>query len=313
MNILRPKRLKKGDLIGIVSPASPVADPAKITSGVRYLESLGYQTMVGRHVTQTVGYLAGTDKQRAEDIHTMFSNKQVRAIICVRGGYGTPRLLSILDYRLMARNPKILVGFSDITALELAIWKMTRMITFHGPMLAGDMAGGIDPFTEEMFWRVVTSPKKLGKVLLPDISSIGVLQGGSASGRLLGGNLALVASLLGTRYQPDFRKSVLMLEDIGEEPYRIDRMLVQLKNSGVLEKAGAILGGRFTDCVPEDKSKPSLSVEDLLLEAARGLGKPFLVNLPFGHARVKMTLPIGLRIRVNAGAKSIEYMEPAVY
>ena len=265
---------------------------------------------LGAHINKVNGYLAGEDLERVSDLHEMFSDEKVNAIVCLRGGYGTPRLLSLIDYKLIARNPKILVGFSDITALQLALWKRCRLITFHGPMVAVDMADVIDPFTEEMFWRLVTSPKKAG--LIPLLDEPVTLFRGKATGRLLGGNLSLIVSLLGTPYQPDFRRSVLFIEDAGEEPYRIDRMLIQLYNASVLSRAGAIATGQFTECLPKDPTKPSLSVEQIFDEAARASARPFLSNLPFGHVQKKMTLPVGLKVRVNADARTIEYLEPAV-
>ena len=159
MNVLVPQRLKKGDLIGIICPAGPVLDLSRLERGVRYLEGLGYRTMVGRNALRRLGYLAGTDEERAEDIHAMFTDRKVRGIFCARGGFGTPRLLSLIDYRLIAKNPKILVGYSDITALALAIWKKCRLVTYHGPMLAVDMAVDVNAFAEESLWRILTSPK----------------------------------------------------------------------------------------------------------------------------------------------------------
>ena len=310
MNILRPARLKPGDLIGVVAPASPAFDATKIDRGVRYLETLGYRVKLGAHINKVKGYLAGEDHERVSDLHKMFSDKNVKAIVCLRGGYGTPRLLSLIDYKLIARNPKILVGFSDITALQLALWKRCRLITFHGPMVAVDMADVIDPFTEEMFWRLVTSPKKAG--LIPLLNEPVTLFRGKATGRLLGGNLSLIVSLLGTPYQPDFRRSVLFIEDTDEEPYRIDRMLTQLYNASAFSRTVAIVAGQFTDCIPKDTTKPSLTVEQVLHEVAHKSARPFLSNLPFSHVPGKMTLPVGLKVRVNADARTIEYLEPAV-
>jgi muramoyltetrapeptide carboxypeptidase len=312
MKPLIPARLKKGDLIGVISPASPVSDPSKIQRGVAYLERNGYRVLEGESVGKTCGYLAGTDAERAKDINKMFSDKRVKAIVCIRGGYGTPRLLPLLNYKLLSRNPKILVGFSDITALQLAIWKKCHLMTFHGPMLGVDFADQIDPYTEELFWRMVTSTKKIGKVPVPDEAGHTVLYRGSSSGRLLGGNLSLIASLMGTSFQPDFAGALLFIEDIGEEPYRIDRMMTQLRHASVLSKVRGILAGQFTDCMPKDPSEPSFSVEQILSEFAAFASKPFLSNLPFGHTAKKLTLPIGLRVKVDTDKRSIEYLEPAV-
>jgi muramoyltetrapeptide carboxypeptidase len=230
----------------------------------------------------------------------------------VRGGYGTPRLLSLLNYKLIAHNPKIFVGYSDITALQLVFWKKSRLITFDGPMAGVEMANQIDPFTEEMFWQSITSSKKLGTVSLPENQKIESLRNGKASGRLVGGNLSLIVSLFGTRYQPDFTDSILFIEEITEEPYRVDRMMMQLQNSSLFKKANGMLLGQFTDCIPTDLTKPSLTTDEVLRDSATRFAKPTLFNLPFGHVSKKMTLPIGLRVRMDATKHSLEYLEAAV-
>lgn len=308
--ILKPQRLKKGDLIGIVTPASPIADASRIDKGVKYLERLGYRVVVGTNVGKIHGYLAGTDEERLADLHAMIADRRVKAIIAIRGGYGTPRLLSKFDYKLISQNPKVIVGFSDITALQLALWSRCRLITFHGPMAGVEMANAIDPFTEELFWRTVTSTKKIGPLQWNTPPSM--LQAGTSTGRLFGGNLSLVVSLLGTRYFPTPADSVLFIEEIAEEPYRIDRMITQLRNSGVLSKCNAVLTGQFTDCIPKDNTQPSLTIDDLLNAMAHDAGKPFLSNLPFGHVPQKITLPFGLKVRVDADEREVTYLEAAV-
>jgi muramoyltetrapeptide carboxypeptidase len=310
MEPIKPPSLKKGDTIGIVTPGSALADPTTIERAARYLQGLGYRVKVGKNVGKQVGYLAGEDHERLADLHDMFSDKNVRAVFAARGGYGTPRLLSFLNYRLLARNPKILVGYSDLTALQLALWKKCRLITFHGLMAGVDMAGTMDPFTEELFWETLTSRRKIGSIRFPD--EVKVLLGGKAAGRLLGGNLSLVVSLLGTRYQPDFKKAVLFLEEVTEAPYRVDRMLTQLRNVSRVKLASAFLFGQFTDCVPQNSTLPSLTVDEVLVDFASSLARPVLGNLPFGHVPQKMTLPIGLRVAVDATAGIVEYLEPAV-
>jgi len=241
----------------------------------------------------------------------MFRDKDIRAIFCVRGGYGTPRLLHLLDYRLIARHPKILLGYSDITALQLALWRKTGLITFHGPMAGTDMADPLDPFTEELLWSLLTSPRKHGPISLP--TGVGeTLVPGSTSGHLLGGNLALLVTLFGTPFVPDYENAILFLEDTGEEPYRVDRMLAQLRNASIFRHSRGVLSGQFTDCVPQDRTKPSLTVEEVLRDVAQVAKKPWIANLPFGHDSPKMTMPVGLRVRINAEARQVEYMESAV-
>jgi len=308
---LKPKRLKKGDLIGLVSPASTIADPSRIDRGVNYLERLGYRVIVGKNVLRSHGYLAGTDEERVADLHAMFSNKDVRAIFCIRGGYGTPRLLSYISYSLIRKNPKIFVGYSDITALQMAIWKKCRLVTYHGPMLGVDLADPLDSYTEELFWQVLTSPKRAGNVVQAE-EPIEILREGKGSGIFLGGNLALMTAIFGTAYQPSFEDALLYIEDLGEEPYRVDRMLTQVRHAGVFTQCRAVLGGKFTDCGPKDPSKPTLTLGRVFEEVAESLTVPYIANLPFGHESRKMTIPLGIRGRVDTGRKAVEYMEGAV-
>lgn len=309
-SILKPAALKKGDVIGIVSPASPIPDATKIEQAVRYLERQGYRTVVAPNVNRPHGYLAGTDEERVSDIHALLRDRSVKAIMCVRGGYGSPRLLALLDYRLFVQHPKIVAGFSDVTALQLALWRKCRLITFHGPMLGPDFSGDVNPLTEASFWTAVTSRAPRGPEAFAPAGA--ALRSGRGTGRLLGGNLSLVVSILGTPYQPDFRRCVLFLEDVEEEPYRVDRMLTQLRNAGILDAASAVLGGQFTDCVPKDASRPSLTVAEVLGDAADRSQVPFLAGLPFGHVPAKITLPVGVRVRVDVQASVIEHLEAAV-
>lgn len=311
MKPLKPQRLQKGDLIGIISPASTIADPSRIQRGVAYLEGQGYRTVVGEHVLNTYGYLAGTDEQRVGDLHAMFRNPEVKAIMCIRGGYGTPRLLSLVNYRLVARNPKIFVGYSDVTSLQLALWKKCSLVTFQGPMVGVDMPEPLDAFTEELFWRMLTSRKKIGPVLGPD-EPVNTVSAGKASGLLMGGNLAHLVASMGTPYLPSFKGNLLFLEDIGEEPYRIDRMMSQLRHAGILRQASGILGGKFTDCAPKDPAKPSLTLDDIFRELAGITPRPFMSNLPFGHEAKKITMPIGIRARMDAAKHTLEILEGAV-
>jgi muramoyltetrapeptide carboxypeptidase len=312
MDILKPPRLNKGELIGIIAPASPVADASRIERGVTYLERLGYRVIVGGSVGKQHGYLAGKDEERVADLHAMFRDRRVKAVICVRGGYGTPRLLRLLDYRLIKRNPKIFAGFSDITALQLAFWVKCGLITFHAPMLATDMADPMDSFTEETFWRLVSSNRRIGPVSFPEPAQAQVLYPGTFSGRLLGGNLSILVSLLGTPYQPSLSHSALFLEEVGEEPYRVDRMLTHLQNASLLSGCRGIIFGQCTDCVPKDPGRPSLSIDEVLAEFARSFKKPVISHLPFGHVRTKLTLPIGARVRVNTERRYMEILEAAV-
>ncbi len=251
MKTLKPPRLRKGDLIGIVSPASTPATQEKVDNGVRYLEGLGYRVKIGRHVMAQYGYLAGTDKERAEDLNDMLRDPAVRAVFALRGGYGTPRILDLLDYLAARRDPKILVGYSDITGLQLAFLRKAGLVTFSGPMVAVEMWDHIDPFTEENFWRVITSTSRVGCLQNPDDQPVTAYHKGWASGILIGGNFSLLTSLMATPYLPNLRKAILVLEDVDEAPHRVDRMFAQLRHAGVLKNIAGLVLGSFTDCVPE--------------------------------------------------------------
>ncbi len=234
MKAIKPKKLQKGDLIGIISPASSVDDPGKLEKSVSYLEKLGYKVKIGGNVGKVNGYLAGTDKERVDDLHSMFSDKNVKAVFCLRGGYGAARLLDKIDYKIIKNHPKIFVGYSDISAIQLAIFYKAGLITFAGPMPGVDFYDEVSPFTEEMFWKLLTSPKKFGRFNNPDNENILSLNSGSASGRVVGGNLSVISGLIGTEYLPDLKDKILLIEEIGEMPYRIDRMLNQFRLSKML-------------------------------------------------------------------------------
>ena len=314
MKIVKPKKLKKGDVIGIISPASSASDFTRIEKGVKYLEKLGYYVEVGENVGKSHGYLAGTDEERLTDLHSMFKNKNVKAIINVRGGYGSGRLLDKIDYSIIKQNPKIFVGYSDITALQMAFLNKTGLVTFAGPMLAVDFwKDEVNGFTEEFFWNMVTSSKKIGKIINPDNENFYTLTKGRGEGNLVGGNLALLVSLLGTPFAPNFKKSVIMLEEIGEEPYRIDRMLYQLKyaTNNFKEVEGIIIG-RFVDCYIKDKESPSLSLNDVISDYFEKLKIPVFYNVKHGHIEQNITIPWGLKTKLNTSRNFIEIVESAV-
>ena len=310
--VLKPPRLLSGDLIGLVSPASAPSSPEMIHKGVRYLERLGYVVKVGKNAARVHGYLAGTDEQRAADFNDMIRDDNVKAIFAVRGGYGTPRILPLLDYKGLKRHPKIIVGYSDITALQLAIYRKIALVTFSGPMAGVEMSDGIDPYTEEHFWRVITSKTKVGMLQNPADDPLKVLHGGKGHGRILGGNLATAISLLKTPYAPTLNKSILVLEDVDEAPHRVDRMLAQLSNAEVLGKIAGLIFGKFTGCVPSDASKPFIPIDQVLENAAQRLGCPVVSNLQYGHLPKKLTIPFGLRTRIDTKKTEIEILESAV-
>src|SRR5579862_4304183 len=201
MGVLKPKALHRGDVIGIAAPASPPGSEELLAKGIRYLERLGYRVELGSHIYHRHGYLAGSDDQRLADLHSLFANRKVKAIFTVRGGYGTMRILPRLDFALIKRNPKIFVGYSDITALQLAMFKALRLVTFSGPMVAAEMAEGLRGESEEHFWRCLTSVSAPKKITIAARKK-SVFSKGTATGRILGGNLSMISALVGSRYYP---------------------------------------------------------------------------------------------------------------
>jgi muramoyltetrapeptide carboxypeptidase len=312
MKILKPPRLRRGDLIGLVAPASPPVDWTLIEKGVRYLEGLGYRTRLGRHVGAGHGYFAGTDEQRAEDFNSLLRDREVRAIFAVRGGYGTPRLLPMIDYAAARRDPKIIVGYSDVTALQMALWRRAGLVTFAGPMLASDLGARRNRFAEEQLWRLLTSRARVGDLRQPTGQPMIKRHGGRAEGRLLGTNLSMLISSLGTPYSPDYRGALLVLEDVGEQLHRLDRMLTQLRNAGVLRRIRGLILGAFTQCVPSDSARPFLAQEEIIDEMLEWCPQPAVEGFAFGHVAAKVTIPLGCQASLNADSGSLSVLESAV-
>lgn len=303
--------LRPGETIGVIAPASPML-PERLVAGVDYLRRRGYRVVLGEHINRQRGYLAGDDEQRAADLMRMFQDPEVKAIFSARGGYGTQRILHLLDYDLIARNPKVLVGYSDLTALQLAIWARTGLVTYSGPMVAVEMGKGIDRFTEEAFWRCVEGDGSLDVFPMPGGTSMQVLRPGRARGPILGGCLSVLPTVLGTPYQPSFEGCILVLEDIGEEPYRLDRYLAHLKQAGVLDQVAGIVLGQFIDCEPSSRETPSLSLEELFEDYFGRLSVPVVAGFPYGHGDVKITLPLGVEAELDADAGVVRLLEPTV-
>lgn len=312
MKVQKPESLRNGDTIGIISPASSPDDLSRINKGVAYLERLGYRVEVGKNVGRYSGFLAGTDEERLEDLHEMFSNKNIRAIICVRGGYGSPRLLDKIDFQLVRKNPKIFVGYSDITALQLAFYRKANLVTFAGPMLAVDFHSEINRYTEENFWRTITSTKKMEKVILPEGENLIPFLKGKGEGEIVGGNFSLVISLLGTSFLPKMKNKILFLEDVDEAPYRVDRMLNQLTIAGTLEKLSGIILGEFTSCEEKDVEKRTLTLDEVFQNFLGGLPYPVMKNFPHGHRKANYTIPFGIKTKINADKNYVEFLEAAV-
>jgi muramoyltetrapeptide carboxypeptidase len=312
MKYIKPKKLKKGNTTGMISPASAPNEDKLIESGVRYIEKMGYRTLPGKNVEKVRGYLAGTDDERVEDIHQMFGDKKVKAIFCLRGGYGAFRLLDKIDYKLIKNNPKIFIGFSEITALHMAFLQKAKLISFAGPMVLPNFSTEVSSFTEENFWSVITSTKKNRKINLVD-NEVRFENGSRVnSGIIIGGNLSVFTALLGTGFLPDLTKKILLLEEISEPPYKIDRMLNQLRLNNVFKNVNGIILGNFLDCYETDKHKKTLSLSEVLVDYFKQLNIPVIQNFPFGHSKNILTLPIGAKVKIDLRKGMLELSEAGV-
>lgn len=308
MTVLRPPRLRPGDVIGLLAPASPPARREVVERSVRYLEARGYRVKVAPHIEARHGFSAGTDDQRAADLHALFADRQVAALFAIRGGNGCCRLLKRLDYDFVRRHPKILVGYSDLTFLQLALWRRIGLVSFSGPMPGVEFWSGPDPFTEEAFWDLLTSRRARRVLPVPPGSVPRVFRPGAVEGRLLGGCFSLLTGLLGTPFQPDFRGALMFVEDVREELHRIHRMFSHLDNAGILDQLGGLLIGQFTQASPEPK-EPHLSLPQILDETLAGFRGPVLADIAYGHIPRKMTFPQGVRARLDATRQRLTLLE----
>jgi len=313
---IKPPRLSLGGRIGIVSPASPPLDPETINRSVAVLESFGFKVKLAPNVRKRSGFLAGSDRERASDLMRMFQDRNVDAIFCMRGGYGSARILDFLDFGIIRANPKIFVGCSDITSLHCGLLKKANLISFHGPMLHSDLVKKDLPlFTLKSMLKTLMEPVPPGSICdKTTASDVSILRAGKVSGELLGGNLSVLTTTLGTPYQPSFRKRILFIEDLNEPPYRYDRLLTHLLNSGVLAQVAGIAVGISKSC--EEKLKRTRekqqSLEDVLKERLLPLKIPVVTGLPFGHTSLNATLPQGVRAILDGEAGDLVVTEAAV-
>lgn len=305
-----PKALRPGDLIGLVAPSGSTKDAEAAAKGKAALEKLGFRVKVGASALATrYGYLAAPDELRAADLNAFFGDPEVDGIVCLKGGYGTPRILDRLDYGAMASSPKLLIGYSDITGLHLAFDRYVGYPTMHGPM-AMSMASGWNGYSRDSWLRAATADQPLGELRNPEGEAAEALVGGKARGRLIGGNLSLVAALCGTPYALEPEGAIVFLEDVGEEPYRVDRMLNQLRLAGVFERCAAVALGGWTDCGPEDPER-SLTLREVFMDQLAPSGKPVMAGLAAGHCAPTMSLPFGVAAELDADAGRLVILEAA--
>jgi muramoyltetrapeptide carboxypeptidase len=291
-----PPPLAPGARVALVAPAGPLRGPDELERAVANARALGWEPTVGDNVLARHDYLGGSDSERLRDFNSALADDSVDAIWCVRGGYGAMRLLPHLDYASLSRRPRVLLGYSDVTALHSAIGTRCELVTYHGPTAREKLT----EFSRDSLVRAVIE----GRDSLGETPMARSIRGGRARGRLVGGNLALLAALAGTPYAPDYRGALLVLEDVGEPAYRIDRMLTQLAHSGALDQIAGIVAGHFTETTPgHELSARSLDV--ILREAADVAGVPAIAGAPIGHIGEQWTLPLGAIALLDAYAPSL--------
>lgn len=310
----KPPRLRSGATIGLIAPASPFS-AEKLANARANFTNLGFQVREGKNLFAQNGYLAGSDEQRLADIHWAFGDPEIEAVWCIRGGYGCTRLLPDMDFDLIRRNPKPFIGYSDVTALHTAIHAKTGLVTFHGPVAASDFPEN----TLAHFRAVLMEPVSDYTIHIPVETDVlpgdefrpFVITAGKTRGRLAGGNLSLLSAMAGTPFAPSFHGKIAFIEDVGEQPYRIDRMLTQLLQATDLRKAAGIALGVFSGCQPKGDG-PSLSLADTLRDRLGSLGMPVLYGIPFGHVDHQATIPVGIEAELDTQAGTLTLLEAGV-
>ena len=291
-----PTPLKYGDKVAITAPSSPVSDE-KLETSVESIKFLGLDPIVMPSCHMAHGYLAGPDKQRADDINTAFADKDIKGIFCLRGGYGTTRLLPLLDFEMVKINPKIFIGYSDISSLHFNINQKSGLVTFHGPMPTTDYRVH-EGFTNDSLRTCLFAPEKLKTIGNPEGEEIITLREGYAKGTLVGGNLSLMAGTLGSPYEIDTKGKILFIEDVDEMPFRLDKMLTALALAGKFIDCEGIILGTFERC--EEADHPSLTLREIFEEVVLPWNKPTILNLRAGHIYPQSTLPMGAEVSFEA-------------
>jgi muramoyltetrapeptide carboxypeptidase len=303
-DVILPPKLSRGDLVALMAPAGAIFNDETTPKAKAALEAMGFRVVVGETATKKFGYLAGDDQFRASEFTKFLVDKEVKAIVALRGGWGCARMLQYVDLTLIPDNPKIICGFSDITTLLLAITKQTGLVTFHGPVGNSTWEG----MTTENFLDVVQARKSPIVMKNPETK---VIRDGFASGRLYGGNLSIICSLIGTSFLPDFTNSILFLEETEEEPYRIDRLLTQLSMAGILDKLNGVVIGTCAKCEAEEPDK-SFTLDEVLDFHFKNRKYPVIKGFAVGHIKDKFTLPVGIPATLDAGKMTLTLAEAAV-
>jgi muramoyltetrapeptide carboxypeptidase len=314
--LIKPPRLRHGDLIGLIAPAGYTSD-ASIQKAVQHIESLGFRVKLGTYLRDVWGNYGGTVAARIADLHGMFRDPEVKAIWAIRGGSGAISLLKHLDFELIRANPKILLGYSDITALHLAIRRHAGLVTFHGPVASSTPSPYSDGHMLSVLmepqpsYTIAMAPENARRAVEEPHYAVRTVHGGVATGPLIGGNLSLVSALAGTPYAADYRDSILFLEEVNEEPYRIDRWMTQLDLAQGFDKAAALMIGICDNCGPQGEGS-SLTLDQTFDVHLKPLEIPAVTGYSFGHIRNQFTIPVGVRATLDTNAQTLTLLEPAV-
>lgn len=297
-----PSPIKPGDTIGLIAPCSPVK-PDRLLQCIQTIATLGYHPVLGISATKNLhGYLAGSDKVRADDINQMFSNPLIDAIFCLRGGYGSTRIMEYLDYPMIKQNPKIFVGYSDITSFQLAFYSLCGLITFHGPMVSSNMVNDFDCYSRNSLESTLQIPSCI-PFCNPAGYPIETIVSGKKSGRIIGGCLSLISPAIGTFYEPDFTDTILFLEDIDETVPRCDKLIHHLKNSGVFDRVSGVILGNFKGC--DNPNDISYTIYDFFRDFFQDYEKPVIWGLQSGHDKPMGTIPMGTMCSLDADSGKV--------
>ena len=315
--LIKPRVLHAGDAVGLITPSTYVSDPDALATAARTMEFFGLKPKWGKNVKKKNGYLGGSIEERVSDLHEMFSDPAIKGIVCIRGGYGSAQLLPAIDFDLIRKNPKIFIGYSDITALHLAIQKKAGLVTFHGPVALS----GFSSFTQKYYRKALFEAAPIGLITNPTEANplrpqhtTRTVRPGIARGPLIGGNLTLISTTMGTPYEIETAGRILFIEDVGEEPYSMDRMLTQLRLAGKLDSAAGIIFGECSGCRPrkfEAGFENTLTLGEAVDEILGKLKIPVLAGLTFGHTDDQVTLPEGVMARLDADKGTLTIEEAA--
>jgi muramoyltetrapeptide carboxypeptidase len=308
----KPPFLNPGDAVAVVSPASVAGVDDQIERAEWWIRGMGLVPKFGAHAEDRFGYLAGTDAERAADFNAAFADPAVKAVFAVRGGWGAARILPLVDWAAVRANPKLLIGFSDVTALHLAFAARAGFPTIHG----GNASSSWPRTSWESLWQLAfagVTPTLGGWMTEAETGRVGrTIRPGTARGRLLGGNLTILSTLMGTPWLPDFAGAVLFLEDLNEAEYRIDRMLQQLRLAGILERVSGVVFGQCTRCATTDPDYAGFTLDEVIDQYLRPLGVPAFSGANIGHVYGQLCLPSGAEVEIDAGARTIRLLEPVV-